>query len=163
MAVHSMSTLFHSRLERILEKRKDLLLKLSEKEVILPTINEIVEVNKAIVQEHKGEFRVRNYEPLSLAIKEMQNKEGDIYALAGIPFFRIVRDRPFIEGNKRTAVVATEMFLEQNGAHLTLSNDRLYTLAIRVAKGEITEGDVAEELRDSPTQPRRGLSPGLRP
>ncbi len=158
-----MNLLSHSRLERILEKRKELLLKLSEKEVILPTVDEIVEVNKAIVQEHKGEFGVRDYEPLDLAIKEMQNKEGDIYALAGILFSRIIRDRPFIEGNKRTAVVATEMFLEQNGAHLTLSNDRLYTLAIKVAKGEMAEEDVAEELRGSPTQPKRGLSPGLRP
>ena len=158
-----MHPIFYSRLERILEKRKDLLLKLSEKEVILPTVDEIVEVNKAIAQEHKGEFGVRDYEPLDLAIKEMQNKEGDIYALAGILFSRIVRDRPFIEGNKRTAVVATEMFLEQNGAQLTLSNDRLYTLAIKVAKGEMAEEDVAEELKGSPTQPRRGLSPGLSP
>ncbi|WP_343122631.1 type II toxin-antitoxin system death-on-curing family toxin [Hydrogenivirga sp. 128-5-R1-1] len=83
-----------------------------------------------------------------------------MYALAGILFFRIIKDRPFIEGNKRTAVVATEMFLEQNGAQLTLSNDRLYVLAVKVAKGELTEEEVAEELRSSP--PRKGLTPGLR-
>ncbi|EDP75090.1 hypothetical protein [Hydrogenivirga sp. 128-5-R1-1] len=63
-----MDPIFHSRLERILERRKELLLKLSEKEVILPTVDEIVEVNNAILQEHKGEFGVRGYEPLFLAV-----------------------------------------------------------------------------------------------
>ena len=106
-----------------------------------------MEVNKAILQEHKGKFGVRDYELLDLVIKEMQNKEGDVYTLAGILFFRIIRDRSFIEGNKRTAVVATEIFLEQNGAQLTLSNDRLYTLAIKETREEMTEEDVTKELK----------------
>jgi len=147
-----MNPIFYARLERILERRKELLLRLSEKEIILPTAEEIVEINKVIMQEHKGIFGIRDVNLLESAIGAIVNKmeyeeEKNLTALGSILFARIIKNHPFIDGNKRTAVVSLEMFLEQNARTLDLSNDRLYTLAVKVARGDMGEEEVAQELK----------------
>ncbi len=136
------SPLFYRRVEAILDRRKDLLLKLSEKDLILPTGEEVVEINRLIMQEHKGVFGVRDRNLLESAIASAVNKkeyegERDLFSLGFTLFSKLIQNHPFVDGNKRTAVVVFEYFMEMNGQELLLSNDRLYTLAVSVARGEI--------------------------
>ncbi len=135
------SPLFYKRVSNILERRKELLLKLSEKELILPTTEEVVEINRVIMQEHKGVFGVRDRNLVESAIASVINKkeyegENDLFSLGFNLFSKLIQNHPFVDGNKRTAVVVFEYFMEINGQELLLSNDQLYTLAVSVAKGE---------------------------
>jgi len=135
------SPLFYKRVSNILERRKELLLKLSEEELILPTTEEVVEINRVIMQEHKGIFGVRDRNLLESAIASVINKkeyegENDLFSLGFTLFSKLIQNRPFVDCNKGTAVVVFEYFMEINGQELLLSNDQLYTLAVSVAKGE---------------------------
>lgn len=135
------SPLFYKRVSNILERRKELLLKLSEKELILPTTEEVVEINRVIMQEHKGIFGVRDRNLVESAIASVINKkeyegENDLFSLGFTLFSKLIQNRPFVDCNKGTAVVVFEYFMEINGQELLLSNDQLYTLAVSVAKGE---------------------------
>jgi len=162
-----LSPLFYDKLGKIIEKRKELLLRLAEKDFVNLTVDEVVEINHVIMLEHKGVFGVRDYNLIDSSLSAVMNKylhegEKDLYSLGSVLFTELIRTRPFMDGNKRTAVVALELFLEQNGVSLTTTNDALYRLALGVAKGEIDEEEVIKFLKGERGQKkisRRFLSP----
>jgi death-on-curing protein len=60
-------------------------------------------------------------------------------AMAAAYLFHICKNHPFRDGNKRTAVVAAEIFLNINGLRLDVSNEDLKRLCLGVAAGEISK------------------------
>lgn len=60
-------------------------------------------------------------------------------AMAAAYLFHICKNHPFLDGNKRTAVVAAEIFLNVNGMRLDVSNEDLKQLCLGVAAGEISK------------------------
>jgi death-on-curing protein len=69
---------------------------------------------------------------------------GDLAAAYG---FGIARNHPFIDGNKRAAFVAVELFLALNGLEL-LADDSACVMTMRaVAAGQMDEAAFANWLR----------------
>lgn len=64
-------------------------------------------------------------------------------AMAAAYLFHICRNHPFLDGNKRTAVVAAEIFLNVNGMQLDVSNEDLKRLCLGTAAGEISKEEAA--------------------
>ena len=60
-------------------------------------------------------------------------------AMAAAYLFHICKNHPFLDGNKRTAVVAAEIFLNISGMQLDVSNEDLKRLCLGVAAGEISK------------------------
>ncbi len=60
-------------------------------------------------------------------------------AMAAAYLFHICKNHPFTDGNKRTAVVAAEIFLNINGMQLDVSNEELKRLCLGVAAGDISK------------------------
>lgn len=61
--------------------------------------------------------------------------------------FHIVANHPFVDGNKRTGLLAALVFLDLNGVVLDYASEDLYTLTMAVASGEMTGDQVTAELR----------------
>jgi death-on-curing protein len=59
----------------------------------------------------------------------------------------LVLNHPFIDGNKRVALVATGLFLERNGYTLEATQDEVYTFTMGVAEGAIDRVAIAAWLR----------------
>lgn len=90
------------------------------------------------------------------ALSRAENKaaygEPTIHELAAAYIFGIARNHAFVDGNKRTAIVAAGAFLIING-HMPVADDgTLYTFVMGVAAGEIDEAGAAAFFRDY-TQP----------
>lgn len=62
---------------------------------------------------------------------------------AGILFFLLIQNHPFVDGNKRTAVVCFERFLEMHGYRLDATEDALFDLTLAVATSQIPKEQVA--------------------
>ena len=60
----------------------------------------------------------------------------------------IARNHPFIDGNKRTAFVAVELFLELNGHTLLADDADSVTAMLRLAEGSFGEEDFAAWVRE---------------
>jgi len=60
----------------------------------------------------------------------------------------LIRDHPFVDGNKRTALAATGIFLELNGYTLTATDDELLDFTRRVVRGRITVQEMAAWLKN---------------
>lgn len=102
---------------------------------------------------HGGASGVRDMGLLDSALARPQNLfahgEGDHAALAAAYAFGIVRNHPFVDGNKRTAFMTAVFFLELNG-HRFAANEVEATLrTLGLAAGEIDEAEFAAWLREN--------------
>jgi len=57
--------------------------------------------------------------------------------------FGIIRNHPFVDGNKRVGLVVLELFLNLNGYKLTASDEDCYAVISAVAAGTMTERGLA--------------------
>jgi death on curing protein len=73
--------------------------------------------------------------------------EPDVADLAAAYGFGIARNHPFVDGNKRTAFVAVELFLELNGAELVAGDADCVLTMLAAASGQMDEPTFARWLR----------------
>ena len=103
--------------------------------------------------EHGGGDGVRDSALLESAMARPVNLaaygDPDAAALAASYAYGIARNHPFIDGNKRTAVVVSEAFLGLNGFSVNVSDAELVAVFLSLAAGELTEGELAEWFRSS--------------
>lgn len=105
------------------------------------------------LSEHGGREGVRDESLLESALARPRqlsaygNPQPDLAALAASLAFGLARNHPFVDGNKRTAAVACELFLALNGAELEASNVELYPVYLSLAEGSLTENELADWLR----------------
>jgi death-on-curing protein len=78
---------------------------------------------------------------------------GNLSEMAAAYLFHLVKDHPFIDGNKRTGLAAAIAFLGLNGAELHADPDELADLVVGVAAG-----NVSDRVGDSSVASRRARS-----
>ena len=81
--------------------------------------------------------------PINLAAYE----KPDAAALAASYAVGLAKNHPFVDGNKRTAFVALELFLALNGFELNASDVDCVLTMLAVASGEMDEHMLAEWIR----------------
>lgn len=66
---------------------------------------------------------------------------SDAYEKAAALVFSIIKNRPFVDGNKRTGLHAALTFLELNGKIVNIADKELVKLGLNIAKGiyELTD------------------------
>lgn len=109
-------------------------------------------VHEAQLAEHGGSAGVRDAGLLASALARPLNLaaygEPDVAALAAAYGYGIARNHPFIDGNKRTAFVCTELFLALNGASLSADDANCVATMLALAAGDLAEADFASWLRN---------------
>ena len=73
--------------------------------------------------------------------------EPDVAALAASYGYGLARNHPFVDGNKRTAFVAVELFLALNGFELTAKDVACVLTMLDVAASQVSEEGFANWLR----------------
>ena len=68
-------------------------------------------------------------------------------ALAAAFAYGIARDHPFVDGSKRTALVAARTFLIVNGVDLEATQDEKYLTFLELTKGALTKEQLADWIR----------------
>ncbi|HEV8539804.1 MAG TPA: type II toxin-antitoxin system death-on-curing family toxin [Nitrospiraceae bacterium] len=71
----------------------------------------------------------------------------DIAAMAAAYLFHISQNHPFLDGNKRTAVMAALVFLRVNSVKRLPAPNELEVVTRRVAAGEMTKDELTKWLR----------------
>ena len=74
--------------------------------------------------------------------------EVDLCALGAAYAAGIVRNHPFVDGNKRTAFVSCALFLQENGLRLIAPEPEAVVMTLGLASGELPEAGYAGWLRD---------------
>ena len=112
-------------------------------------------IHEAQLAEHGGSVGVRDAGLLASAMGRPINLAAygtpDVAACAAAYGYGIARNHPFIDGNKRTAFVCTELFLMLNGANLTADDANCVATMLALAAGDLAEADFAAWLRSYTT------------
>ena len=101
-----------------------------------------------------GSEGLRSRDGLESAVAQPQMTYGaedlypDVFLKAAVLAYTIAESQIFIDGNKRTALVAALAFLRVNGHDVPPAEDRLYEAMIAIAKKTMTKEDLAELLRE---------------
>ena len=111
----------------------------------------ILAVHEEQLSEHGGGAGTRDANLLQSALARPEQlahygapDAADLVASYG---FGISRNHPFIDGNKRTAFVAVELFLALNGFVLTATDADCVVNMLNLAAGKLPEADFAAWIR----------------
>lgn len=97
--------------------------------------------------EHGGSDGIRDESLLDSALGKPRNvfAYGDDVTLPRLTAsyaFGIARNHPFVDGNKRTSLVASFGFLLLNGLRVTATNEDRYITFIKLAEGSLSEDEL---------------------
>jgi death on curing protein len=105
------------------------------------------------IAEHGGSEGLRDEGLLLSALARPQNllaygePAPDLASLAAAYAYGIARNHPFVDGNKRTALVAARTFLILNGVDLEATQDDKVLTFLNLAEGTISEEQLADWIR----------------
>jgi death-on-curing protein len=121
-------------------------------EIVWINADAVHPIHERQIAEHGGSSGVRD-EGLSLsALARPENlhaygKNIDLAALAASYAYGIAKNHPFIDGNKRTALVVMRTFLLLNGAEFVAAPEDKYITILKLAEGAISKEELAEWIR----------------
>ncbi len=116
-------------------------------------LDAVLAIHQRQIAEHGGGDGVRDLGLLESAVARPQNihtyePEADIASLAAAYGFGIAKNHPFVDGNKRTSLVATRTFLLLNGYQLNATQVEKYLTFLSLAEGNLSEDELAQWLRE---------------
>ncbi|MBI1251905.1 MAG: type II toxin-antitoxin system death-on-curing family toxin [Alphaproteobacteria bacterium] len=102
---------------------------------------------------HGGAVGIRDAGLLDSALARPQNRfaygEADAAALAAAYAFGVIKNHPFIDGNKRTGFLCAALFLELNDFRFSAGEADVVLRTLALAAGEMSEDDYAAWLREN--------------
>ncbi len=112
-----------------------------------------IAIHERQLAEHGGGMGVRDDNLLDSALARAQQSHAcgdpppDLADLAASLAFGLARNRPFLDGNQRTAHVCYRVFLTLNGVDLDANDEDKYVMMIALAEGSLSETECAAWLR----------------
>lgn len=102
---------------------------------------------------HGGASGLRDEGMLDSALDRPKNKwsyeNADLPELAAAYAFGIARNHPFVDGNKRTSLLALYTFLGVNGIDFIVPEAEAAAIILSLAAGEVSEQSLTRWIRDN--------------
>lgn len=118
------------------------------------TIEEVLLIHKQVISKFGGSFGVRDYNLLEAAIQRPFATFDEIELYPNIEdkasaiIESIVKNHPFIDGNKRTGYVLMRYLLLKSGKDIYASSDEKYNFVIEIAKGNTEIEDIQRWIKN---------------
>jgi len=111
------------------------------------TPEQVLFIHHRIIEETGGSHGIRDISLLQSAVARPESSfDGkdlytDLVTKAASLMHSIIKNHPFVDGNKRTAITSALIFLLRNGLRVTASNRELelFTLSVASKDVELTE------------------------
>ena len=118
--------------------------------VVFLSVDVVLKIHRRVIEEFGGDPGLRDRGLLESAVAMPQSTFGGVDLHVGLPekaaayHFHLCANHPFMDGNKRVAVVAAEVFLLINGQELSASDNDVEELTLGVAAGRLSKDHVIE-------------------
>lgn len=115
---------------------------------------QVIKIHSMLIEQTGGSNGIRDEGLLDSALNApFQTFDGEyiyktIKAKAAKLGYFLVKNHPFIDGNKRTGILVMITFLEINGLEITCSDEELIILGLGLADGEINDKDLLSWIID---------------
>ena len=120
-------------------------------------LEEVIYIYTEIIRRTGGDPGIADETALeNVLAKPMVTFEGDelypdVFTKAAVLLFAFITNRPFLEGNKRTAVICTLFVLKVNGYHIIAPQENLIDFVFGIAKGTYKVDHLIVWLRKNAT------------
>ena len=110
------------------------------------------------IKRYGGSFGVRDENLLESALAQPQATfngkylHKNIYEKAAAYAYHICKNHPFIDGNKRIALIAMVTFLYVNRYELKISEKEMYLLIMGIANNSISKEDLTDYIKNYTTK-----------
>ena len=115
-------------------------------------INHVLAFHSKQIQEHGGSHGVRDKGLLESALARPQHlfnyENPGIFDLAACYAYGIVKNHPFVDGNKRAGIVTAGVFLQINGFILQTPEPELVSQVTALADGSLDENEFSKWLKN---------------
>jgi death-on-curing protein len=117
------------------------------------SLTEVLAIHRDQVSRYGGTTGIRDIELLKSALGIPMATFGgeflhtDVFEMAAAYLFHLVKNHPFLDGNKRVGAVAALVFLLLNGHDFDAPEDDLVEMVLSVAQGQIDKAEVAVFIR----------------
>lgn len=112
-----------------------------------------------MLAEHGGDGGIRDENLLDSALAKPKNilayGKPTLFALAAAYACGIIKNHPFVDGNKRTGFLAAYVFLGINGVEFSAVETDVVVQTLAVAGGELNEDGYAKWLEENSKLPRK--------
>jgi death on curing protein len=122
-------------------------------------IEEVLLIHEEQLPRYGGSPGIRDRGLLESAVAMPRATAGgefaheDLFAMAAAYAFHIAQNQPFVDGNKRTGLLAALVFLDLNGVEIADSEGRLYDAMIAIAERKLDKPGMGHLLRELATAP----------
>lgn len=117
------------------------------------TAEDILRIHSGVIDETGGSHGVRERHALS-TLEELPKQAAfgrelypTIFDKAALYVRNLIFGHPFIDGNKRTAMAATDVFLQLNGYRIAVRKGGVESFALSVIKKKLALEDIAVWLK----------------
>jgi death on curing protein len=117
------------------------------------TLDDVLESHAGQIAQYGGSDGIRDVGLLESALAQPEATFGgkhlhaDIFQMAAAYLFHLVKNHPFIDGNKRVGLEAALLFLEINGHVVETTDEALVDLVLQTAQGQATKQQIADFFR----------------
>lgn len=117
------------------------------------SLEKILEIHQIQIREYGGSDGLRDVGLLQSAVAMPAAEFGgqylhtDLYEMAAAYLYHLALNHPFVDGNKRVAAMAADIFLLVNGIYLTASSEAFANLTLDVAQRKMEKPEIAIFLR----------------
>jgi death on curing protein len=117
------------------------------------TVEDVLQIHNEQITAYGGATGIRDRGLLESAVAMPQASFGEAYLhedlahMAAAYAFHIAQNQPFLDGNKRTGLVAALVFLDLNGVTVLDPREKLYDAMIAIAERRMDKDGLAELLR----------------
>ncbi len=108
-----------------------------------------------LIQTYGGTYGIRNEKLLDSALEQVKaTYEGNylhdtLMKMAAAYGYHLCNNHPFVDGNKRIALVAMDVFLQRNGFEIVASEKETYKIMIQLSSGSLSKKDLTTWLENN--------------
>ena len=118
--------------------------------IVRPTVEEILTIHSELIRHIGGSPGIRDENLLDMSVNAPFQTFGgvDLYPTlinkAAHLTYSLIKNHPFLDGNKRTGVTVLVIFLKANGIEITCTNKELAALGWGLADSSISEAELVD-------------------
>jgi death on curing protein len=117
------------------------------------SLDEILAIHHDQIERYGGSHGIRDLDLLMSALSRPQatfagsDLYPDLFSKASALIHSLILNHPFVDGNKRTAIVSTARFLFINGFMLKMSEKELVNLPLKINSKSFDQDEISSWLK----------------
>ena len=114
----------------------------------------VLTIHADVLQRYGGEPGLRDRGLLESALAQPRMTFGGkdihktVFEKAAAYGFHICNNHPFVDGNKRVALVLMDLFLQKNGWQIIAAEEDTYSMMMSLASGKLSKSTLSSWLKE---------------